>query len=149
VEQQRLKDFPDFNMHFKPSEKPTSTIFALCDGTQLQFFVGSEKRQVKANMNAGDIVSQPIACADSTFWRAWSCNFNQPLFLFFIPLFPNYVSRDWIMYLIAFMMGPEFYGHPVGRRSTGAQEWIVTYKGKKGWPVYNLPPPAGVPPGFT
>jgi hypothetical protein len=61
VEQQRHTDFPDFIMHFKPSEKPTSTIFALCDGTQLQFFVGSEKRQVKVNMNAGDIVFQPIA----------------------------------------------------------------------------------------
>ena len=53
------------------------------------------------------------------------------------------------MYLIAFIMGPEFYGHPIGKRITGAQEWIFTYKGKRGWPVYNLPPPAGVAPGLT
>ncbi len=56
MEQQVHKDFPDFNMDFNHSEKPTSTIVALCDGTQLHFFVGSEKRKVIVNMNAGDII---------------------------------------------------------------------------------------------
>jgi hypothetical protein len=47
------------------------------------------------------------------------------------------------MYLISFMVGPEFYGFPIGKRCTKNEEWIITYKSKKGWPVYNLPPPAG------
>ena len=56
MEQQRHADFPDLNMDFNISEKPTSTILALCDNTQLHFFVGSEKTKVIVNMNAGDIV---------------------------------------------------------------------------------------------
>ena len=47
------------------------------------------------------------------------------------------------MYLISFMMGPEFYGFPIGKRCTGNEEWIITYRQKKGWPIYILPPLAG------
>ena len=54
MRQQCHRDFPDFNMHLNASEKPTSTIVALCDGTQLHFFVGPEKRLVTVDMNAGD-----------------------------------------------------------------------------------------------
>jgi hypothetical protein len=56
MEQQRHTDFPELKMDFNISEKPTSTIVALCDNTQLHFFVGSEKTKVIVNMNAGDIV---------------------------------------------------------------------------------------------
>ena len=41
-------------MNFNASEKPTSTIIALCDGTQLHFFVGPDKQLVTVDMNAGD-----------------------------------------------------------------------------------------------
>ena len=54
--QQRHKDFQDFNMQLNASEKPTSTIVALCDGTELHFYIGAEKRQVTVCMSAGDIV---------------------------------------------------------------------------------------------
>ena len=47
------------------------------------------------------------------------------------------------MYLISFMMGPEFYGFPIGKRCTGNEEWIITCRQKKGWPIYILPPLAG------
>ena len=54
MRQQCHRDFPDFTMNFNASEKPTSTIVALCDGTQLHFFGGPEKRLVTVDINAGD-----------------------------------------------------------------------------------------------
>jgi hypothetical protein len=50
-------------------------------------------------------------------------------------------------YMIQVMSGPEFFGIPIGKRTTG--EWIFTYERKKGWSKYNVPPPAGVQPGKT
>jgi hypothetical protein len=43
-------------MHLNASEKPNSTLVALCDGTQLHFFVGPDKQLVTVDMNAGDCV---------------------------------------------------------------------------------------------
>ena len=54
MRQQRHTDFYEFNMPLNPPEKPNSTIFALCDKTQLHFYVGPDKQLVTIDLNAGD-----------------------------------------------------------------------------------------------
>jgi hypothetical protein len=54
MRQQRHTDFPEFNMTLNAPEKPNSTIVALCDNTQLHFYVGPDKQLVTVDMKAGD-----------------------------------------------------------------------------------------------
>ena len=55
MRQQRHTDFPEFNMTLKNApEKLNSTIVALCDNTQLHFYVGPDKQLVTVDMQAGD-----------------------------------------------------------------------------------------------
>jgi len=54
MRQQRHTDFPEFNMTLNATEKPNSTLVALCDNTQLHFYVGPDKQLVTVDMNAGD-----------------------------------------------------------------------------------------------
>jgi hypothetical protein len=60
------------------------------------------------------------------------------------PFVSNIMSRDWITYLFQFMAGPEYYGFPFAKKSTG--EWIFSQQQKKGWPVYSVPPPPDIRP---
>ena len=55
MRQQRHTDFPEFNMTLNAPEKLNSTIVALCDNTQLHFYVGQDKQLVTVDMKkSGD-----------------------------------------------------------------------------------------------
>ena len=54
MRQQRHTDFHEFNIALNAPEKPNSTILALCDNTQLHFYVGQDKQLVTVDMQAGD-----------------------------------------------------------------------------------------------
>ena len=55
MRQQRHTDFHEFNIALNAPEKPNSTILALCDNTQLHFYVGQDKQLVTVDMKkSGD-----------------------------------------------------------------------------------------------